>query len=751
MGELKTRKEIEMDYLNFIFRLCKQQRQNTLLQLLLSFLVFASLVIAEFQSNPCCSKISPYAHGQQTEKDPAFQDSYWTDKTVASGNNSDKLQEREVGPGEGIATLAVVLVNKAQSEITAVKGYLNLPPEFQAVKTRNFSAPIPPSNSDSSSNPISNSSINGITSESNALANNNNNPTTAGVSGSQPNVAAASYDAIIQPGEEFTLYFDINIRSSAGLGLYIGSLDLVYSKVLTSGDTVVQDIAIPFRIPGKVILDVELQDQYLTPAQLNKVNISIINKGSADANSAIVTISNANGNTGDGLTTISSSVEDSEPTVISDTANNTASSATSVSSDNSSSTTKEQQANGNTTLSSSLATIGTQRFDVGRIDAGETVSIAPLIYPSLTASETLQSMSIEISYGNQIGNRENFDSNLGIVIAAQPTESNFDSYFGSGDSDRTIGANANGESGSQNANNVLTAGEIEEVEFTIEKTTPSTVEDAIVSITPSSDSVKVIGSSRWSFETIENSTMDLKTEVFASEDLIGKPIQFNVEIDYILNGISKSESLSIGMYVDGKIAISAYDFGVSIIGDDPNLVTNLLNEGNMDALFTTVELIPPFSTQESNGTGEISSNSSSNSSSIPSLVLRYPQLQYIGDLAENSPLPISIPVEIPNGTKAGDYPVFMKVSYKDNLRDNHELIVNGTVEYTPKLDESSAGSGGFFGTGISPTVLLVVAAFAIVMVLLIIRSIRKKRKTKKLRSLSNGKDSKDELDSLLKK
>jgi hypothetical protein len=358
-------------------------------------------------------------------------------------------------------------------------------------------------------------------------------------------------------------------------------------------------------------------------------------------------------------------------------------------------------------------------------------------------------MKVEISYGNQIGNRENFDSSLGIVISAQPTESNFDGYFGSGDSDRVIGTNANGENGSQNANNVLTAGEIEEVAFTIEKTTPSTVEDAIVSITPSSESVKVLGSSRWSFEKIENSTIDLKTEVFASEDLIGKPIQFNVDIDYILNGISKSESLRIGMYVDGKIDISAYDFGVSIIGDEPNLVTNLLNEGNMDALFTTVELIPP-TTQESNGTGN-SSSSSSSSSGIPNLVQRYPPLQYIGDLAENSPLPVSIPVEIPNGTKAGDYPVFMKVSYKDNLRDNHELIVNGTVGYTPEVDESSAESVGFFGIGVSPAVFLVAAAFAIVIVLLVIRAIRKKRKTKKLRSLSNGKDSKDELDSLLKK
>src|SRR5215210_6447181 len=153
---------MEMTGLNSICSLGKKQRQNTLLPLLLFFLVFVSLVTADFHSNPCCNNMSPpYAHGQQTEKDPAFQDSYWTDKTVASGNNSDKLQEREVGPGEGIATLAVVLVNKAQSDITAVKGYLNLPPEFQAVKTRNFSLPIPSTNSDSSPIPISNSSTNG--------------------------------------------------------------------------------------------------------------------------------------------------------------------------------------------------------------------------------------------------------------------------------------------------------------------------------------------------------------------------------------------------------------------------------------------------------------------------------------------------------------------------------------------------------------------------------------------------------------
>ena len=46
-----------------------------------------------------------YSYAQQTERTPGFQDSYWTDKTIAAGNDSNKLQEKEVGPGEGIATL----------------------------------------------------------------------------------------------------------------------------------------------------------------------------------------------------------------------------------------------------------------------------------------------------------------------------------------------------------------------------------------------------------------------------------------------------------------------------------------------------------------------------------------------------------------------------------------------------------------------------------------------------------------------
>ena len=78
----------------------------------------------------------------------------------------------------------------------------------------------------------------------------------------------------------------------------------------------------------------------------------------------------------------------------------------------------------------SITTFGTLKYDVGNIDPGEMVSINPLIYSSSNAAGTLQNLDIQISYGNSIGNRETIDYNLGLVVNAEPTESNFNVYVG---------------------------------------------------------------------------------------------------------------------------------------------------------------------------------------------------------------------------------------------------------------------------------------------------------------------------------
>ncbi|MDQ4072973.1 MAG: hypothetical protein M3162_01575, partial [Thermoproteota archaeon] len=606
-----------------------------------------------------------HVSAQQTEKIPAFQDSYWTDKTIASGNTSNKLDEKAVGPGEGIATLAVVLVNKAQSDISAIKGYLSLPPEFNAVETGNTGTGW--GGSSPSSNvlpPLPNTPNNNNDSSS---SNNTLNISLSPRSSNFSEISVASFDSVVRPGEEFTLYFDVYIKNSSRVGLYDATMDLVYSKVLTAGDITANDIPISFRIPGKVILDISSKDQYLTAAETNNVGINIINKGSADANDVIVTVSNNNnGNEPSGnLATVASGssvgLDSPSPSTISPSTgsseenNNVNSSSPSPSSGNGAANGQANTVSNAT--QSSFATIGTHKYTLGTIEAGKSVSINSLIYPATTAAETLQNLNVQISYGSPVGNRDTVNFDLGLIISAQPTESNFGISIGTpafesqGNFSEVAGIRSNGSSNitgqsqfSDDIDNVVIAGNIEDLRFNIEKTNPSDVSDAVISISPSSDSVKILGPSRWSFETLQNNTVGLNTSIFVSEDMIGKPIHLTATMEYILNGIAKSESLSLGLYVDGKINIRAYEFEINTIGNEPNLVSNLLNEGNTDALFTTAELIPASQALAFLNQTLGSSNSGNGDRTLPSLVRDYPPPQYLGDLAENSPLPVSLPL-----------------------------------------------------------------------------------------------------------
>ncbi|HSA75347.1 MAG TPA: hypothetical protein VLE21_04095, partial [Candidatus Nitrosocosmicus sp.] len=143
------------------------------------------------------------------------------------------------------------------------------------------------------------------------------------------------------------------------------------------------------------------------------------------------------------------------------------------------------------------------------------------------------------------------------------------------------------------------------------------------------------------------------------------------------------------------------------------------------------------------------SNDNNNNNNL-SLVEEYPPMQYIGDLAENSPLPINIPLKIPNGTVAGDYPVSIEVSYQDNLRNDHNLSVNGTVNYSPPVDNSAANTGLLFGY-MNPIMLLVIILMLGIIAYLIVRRIQKKKRSQRTGSSKNETvSSETDFDSILR-
>lgn len=142
-------------------------------------------------------------------------------------------------------------------------------------------------------------------------------------------------------------------------------------------------------------------------------------------------------------------------------------------------------------------------------------------------------------------------------------------------------------------------------------------------------------------------------------------------------------------------------------------------------LFTTIVLV----------NSSTAKSESDREGSINSMVIGRPQQQYLGDLSENSPLPFSIPLDLNTDTPAGTYSVSLRVIYSDNLRNTHELILDGNVEYEPVLPQSNAGSQNLSFMNI--ILVATIAAAVIVTSILFIRRRRKKGVYSQRRSIDN--------------
>ncbi len=270
---------------------------------------------------------------------------------------------------------------------------------------------------------------------------------------------------------------------------------------------------------------------------------------------------------------------------------------------------------------------------------------------------------------------------------------------------------------SVDSGNQIAAGRIEEYAFDVANEGTAPVTNVVITVVSPSESLEILGDSKWTIQRIEeDSKVTLSTRIFAARPLIGNPASFDVTIDYSSNGISSSETFKLGTYVAGEISIKAYEIEVNDIGGIPNVVGNLLNEGNTVALFTTIELVD-----------------------AGNLVTDLPPQQYLGDLEENSPLPFSIPVDV--GAGAGTYPVSLRVTYKDNLREVHTLDIDSEVNFVPVLttDESAAAPG----LEMAIPIVIGIVAVAVVAVVLI----RRRQKSALRRTITAGKQ--DDIESLL--
>jgi hypothetical protein len=654
----------------------------------------------------------PNAYGQflspYDDKSPAFLDSYWTDNPSAHPSSSDLTNpvRIEVGPGDGPSKLAVILVNTGRSDITGLKGFLGLPPEFRSIKGEN-----------------------NVTHE---------------------DTSVASYNAVVKPGETFPLFFTVNVLKNATVGSYVSNLNLLYSKVQETGQ-ISSAMDIPFRVTGKVILDTASITQNLTTGFPNKITIAIKNKGSADASGAVASITNLSGGA---LTNMDSANSGEENAGVTNNNGNNPKSNDTQSENKSNSSAKlepsnKQGSNDTGNGNPDLATLQATTFDLGTIHANSLATINPIIYVDYGAGGTIQTVNLQITYNDAYGNRKSQDASIGLIVSPNAPESILSvlpkkptsETDEDGDDKNIVEANNDND----NKSIIIKSGKIENIRFAVHNNGNEALKDAVVSLSSPSDSVKILGSSRWTFPLFPpNADRELSVLVFASEDMINKPVTFTLDADYVLGGKTRTDSINLGAYIEGQVRVTTYDVSVNEIGGVPNLGGNLLNEGNTMAFFTRVQIVNP------NLSDDVPKYSSERMLSSPSpplekqvssqaqmgkskwqLISNVPPSQYLGDLTENSPLPFSIPINITKNTPGGAYPVSIKVSYQDNLRNAHELILNQTVNYEPAVKDSVNKNQSIFG--IDKMVILPVASLAIALIVILVFLLRRRRRRSRRR------------------
>jgi hypothetical protein len=607
-------------------------------------------------------------NGPNTDRPPGFLDSYWTDNLSANASvSNNNVVRKEVGPGDGTSTLAIVLVNSGRSDITGVTGYLDLPVGFKPIAGKN-------------------------------------NGTSQSV---------ASLYSVVKAGSTFVLYFDIDVLNQAKLGGHSTSLNLKYSKILQMGQ-LMTTIAVPFRLPGRVVLDTVSENKELIPGSPNLLKVNIQNKGSANATATVVTVTGVTGNNINGGSSGNSGITSTSNTV----AGNTNSNATTA--------VQQQQQQTQPPLSIPTINLASQTYTVGKIPANGSVQITPTVYPISSAGETAQNLNLQISYGDAYGNQKTTNAQVGLVIAPNPPQSVLNLTTNKGNA------------------LILTAGKIQDMGFTLENNDKKSITNVVASLNSESDSMKILGDSRWTVQSmLPQSKLDLSTKVFASSNIIGQPTLFTLTVQYVSAGQSKTDSLNLGAYITGDIKLRVYDVRINNIGNIPNLVGNILNEGNTVGLFTTVEIIKDQQKR-----------------SLADFMTVAPPPQYLGDLSVDSPLPFSIPLVSDNRTiiraPSGVYPVILKFEYSDDLKIRHQFIDNNqTVSFQAASQfadgENGAGRGGGLGLfgailgggergGISNSIIgIIIIAAIVAAVVIAIFYIRRRRSRSKLHKLQASK------------
>lgn len=185
----------------------------------------------------------------------------------------------------------------------------------------------------------------------------------------------------------------------------------------------------------------------------------------------------------------------------------------------------------------------------------------------------------------------------------------------------------------------------------------------------------VFSTSSWDLGNIDaGSSKPLITNAYVPGTLSDEVLRIPLLISYInAQGDIQTVTRIADFYVQGFIDTRVYNVSVILLAGTPTLVGEIINEGNENALFGFVTVIPL-------GVSNIVETT-----------------QFIDEIEIESPVPFSVPIKFDGMPQYGDHDIRVDVRYKDSTRQETVLSHETTV-YVPEpvIEEESMDAALLF-------------------------------------------------------
>lgn len=167
----------------------------------------------------------------------------------------------------------------------------------------------------------------------------------------------------------------------------------------------------------------------------------------------------------------------------------------------------------------------------------------------------------------------------------------------------------------------------------------------------------VFDQNEWNIGTVEpTSSKKFSFRVYVPENVRTETLHTPMQVTYFnAHGDKVVDDRTVDFYINGLIDAKIYDVRVMELSGKQTVIGEIINEGNIDALFAFVTLEPLEGSNIKKTT------------------------QFIDELEIDSPVPFNIPIEFEGEPKYGEHKIRVSVRYKDDLRAEHIINHDTTI------------------------------------------------------------------------